>query len=208
MTTRPVESKPVLGIVGGIGAGKSTAAAELAALGCVRVDGDAIGHELLGDREVLREIRRRWPAGVVGPDGRVDREALARRVFADPAELEALNAILHPRIRRRLAERIAAARRDPAARGIVVDAAVLLEAGWDEFCTHLVFVSAPEERRLERVSAQRGWGRRTWMQREKSQISLDKKAAKCDYTIDNRSSVSRLREQIRQLLHRICPDVS
>jgi dephospho-CoA kinase len=208
MTSRPVESKPVLGIVGGIGAGKSTAAAELVALGCVRVDGDAIGHELLGDREVLGEIRRRWPAGVVGPDGRVDREALARRVFADPAELEALNAILHPRIRRRMARRIAAARRDPAARGIVVDAAVLLEAGWDDLCTHLVFVSAPEERRLERVSAQRGWGRRTWMQREKSQISLDKKAAKCDYTIDNCSSVSRLREQIRQLFHRICLDVN
>jgi dephospho-CoA kinase len=208
MSSRPIESKPVIGIVGGIGAGKSTAAAELVALGCVLVDADAIGHELLGDPQVLDRLRRRWPDGVVGPDGQVDRKALASRVFADPAELEALNGILHPPIRRRMARRIADARKDPAARGVVVDAAVLLEAGWDNLCTHLVFISAPQEDRLRRVSADRGWDPQTWRQREKAQFLLDKKAAKCDYTVDNCSSVSRLCEQIRQLFHQICPDVS
>ena len=208
MSSRPVERKPVIGIVGGIGAGKSTAAAELVALGCVLVDGDAIGHELLGDPEVLRQLRQKWPDGVVSRDGQVDREALASRVFGDPGELEALNGILHPRIRRRMAQRIADARRDPAAGGIVVDAAVLLEAGWDNLCTHLVFVAAPQRERLRRVSGQRRWSPRVWQQREKSQISLDKKAAKCDYTIDNCSSVSRLREQIRELFHRIRSDVN
>jgi len=200
MSSRPGKGKPVIGIVGGIGAGKSTAAAEFAALGCPLIDGDVIGHELLSDSDVLRRIGQAWPEGIIGADGQVDRKALASRVFADPAELERLNRILHPRIRRRMARQIAEAQRDPAVPGVVVDAA--------DLCTHLVFVSAPARERQKRASRRRGWTRETWRRREKSQISLDRKAAKCDYTIDNCLSVPHLREQIRQLFCRICPDVA
>lgn len=196
-------SKPVIGVVGGIGAGKSTAAAELVELGCILVDADVIGHELLGEAEVQQALRRRWGEGVFTPEGHVDRKAVASRVFADPAELAALNRIMHPRIGRRMQRRVADALADPGAAGVVVDAAVLLEAGWDDLCTHLVFVAAGDEQRCRRASEQRGWDRRTWRQREKSQISLDKKLAKCDYTVDNSSSASRLREQIRQLFYQL-----
>ena len=208
MTPRPGESKPVIGIVGGIGAGKSTAAAEFVALGCKLVDGDAIGHQLLREPDVLREVRRRWGEGVVGADGHVDRNALGERVFADEVELRALNEILHPRIRRRMARQIARAQRTPGARGVVVDAAVLFEAGWDDLCSHRVFVATNAEDRFGRIARQRAWTRPTWQQREKSQIPLDKKRARCDYTIENCFGVSRLREQIRELFHRICPDAN
>lgn len=206
MSPRQIKTKPVIGIVGGIGAGKTTAAAEFVALGCRLIDADAIGHELLKDPSVLAEIRDRWPGAVAGPRGPVDRKTLGERVFADPAELDALNRILHPRIRRRMARRIGRALKEPDLAGVIVDAAVLFEAGWDDLCTHRVFVSAPGSRRLGRVARQRRWSRRDWEQREKSQISLDMKEVKCDYTIDNRSSVSRLREHIRELFHRICSD--
>lgn len=195
--------KPVIGLVGGIGAGKSTVAAELARLGCVCVDADAIGHELLGEPDVRREIRERWGGGVFGPDGRVDRARLGRIVFAGRQELAALEGILHPRIRRRLAERIAAARDKAGVEAIVLDAAVLFEAGWNDLCTHIVYVKAGRHERARRVREQRGWERSTLQAREKMQICLDKKAAESDYTIDNSSSASRLREQVRRLIQLI-----
>lgn len=196
-------AKPVIGVVGGIGAGKSTAAKEFAALGCVLFDADRAGHDLLGDPEVKQCIRSRWSEGVFGPDGEVSRSALAERVFAAPPELEALNAILHPRIRRRAERVIAQATADDAVFGVVLDAAVLFEAGWDDLCTVRVFVHAPDSERFSRVAGSRGWDRQEWELREKSQISLDTKAAKCEYTIDNRFGASFLREQVRLIFHRI-----
>ena len=197
------KGKPVVGIVGGIGAGKSTVAAEIVRMGGRLIDADKIGHEVLGDPEVSREIRRRWGDGVFAPDGRVDRQALGREAFSDRRELDALSRITHPLIRRGIQRRIAEAVSDPAARLIVLDAAVLFEAGWDDLCTHVVFVDAPDEARAKRAAAQRGWDQAAWRGREIMQISLDKKRRKCDYTIDNSSSVSCLQEQTRQLLHKI-----
>ena len=195
--------KPVIGIVGGIGAGKSTVAAELVKLGCARIDADAIGHALLADPAVQRQIRRRWGEGVFDPQGRVDRRALGETVFADAAQLQALGAILHPRMRRRMEQQIARAQADPRVAAVVVDAAVLFEAGWDDLCTHRVFVRAPRAQRARRVRAQRGWDAPAWRRREKMQISLDKKAAKSDYIINNSSSLSCLHEQVRSIFYLI-----
>ena len=77
--------KPVIGLVGGFGAGKSTAAAEFVALGCELIDGDAIGYELLGDREVTQQLRDRWGKKIFRPDGSVDRKALGDIVFENTA---------------------------------------------------------------------------------------------------------------------------
>jgi len=195
--------KPVIGVVGGIGSGKSTAAREFSALGSALIDADRIGHELLRRPDVRDEVRRRWGDRVFGPDGEVSRPALAEVVFDKPDELSALNAIVHPKLRREMETRIAAAQADPAVAGVVLDAAVLFEAGWDDLCTDLVFVSSPGQARLERVSRERGWDERQWSARENSQISLDTKASRCEYTIDNRFSASFLREQVRVIFHRI-----
>lgn len=198
----------VIGIVGGIGAGKSTVAGEMARAGCEVIDADAIGHDLLSVPEVSAELRRRWGEGIFLPDGTVDRPALGEIVFNDPDQLCALHAILHPRIRRGIEERIAAIGRSGAARAIVLDAAVLFEAKWDDLCTRVVFVDASEARRRRRVTAQRGWDPEIWAAREKSQIPLDKKRQLCDYTLDNGSSVSCLRERVRELLRKIALDHS
>ncbi len=203
MNTRRVGGKLVIGIVGGVGSGKSTAAAEFAALGCRLIDADRIGHELLGEPDVLAEIRRQWGDGVFAPDAQVSRAALAEVVFRGPAELEALNAILHPRIRRRVELAIADAQADESVEAVVLDAALLFEAGWDDLCTHLVFVSAPADDRRRRVAQSRQWSSETWTAREKLQISLDTKASMCDYTLDNRLGASFLREQVRVIFHRI-----
>ncbi|MFB3892993.1 MAG: dephospho-CoA kinase [Phycisphaerae bacterium] len=193
----------MIGLVGGIGAGKSTAAAEFVKLGCRLVDGDVIGHELLAAPEVRRLLRRRWGAGIFNPKGQVDRKALAAVVFGRPRELAALNRIMWPRIRRRMERIIARVRREPAVPAVVMDAAIMIDAGWDELCTHLVFVKAPGRQRAARTQENRGWDRRTWRGRENSQISLDRKQRRCYFTLDNSSSVSYLAEQVRGLFNRI-----
>ncbi len=196
--TKKVEN-PVIGLVGGIGAGKTTVAAELGRLGCAVVDGDAIGHQLLAEPTVRRRLRERWGGSIFRPDGTVNRQRLGGIVFDDPRELKALNAILHPRIRRRITEAIDRAQADPATPAVVINAAVLLEAGWDDLCTSLVFVEADEQTRAHRLAQGRGWDAAARQAREKSQISLDKKRRKCHYSIVNSSSVSHLNEQIRSL---------
>ena len=204
--TAEAPRKPVIGVVGGVGAGKTTAAAEFEALGCVRVDADAIGHELLGEEAVRRAIRRRWGSDVFLPDGAVDREALAEVVFANPAELAALNDLLHPRIGRRIAEAIDRAAADPAVPGVVVDAALLFEAGWDGLCTHVVFVEADPAQRAQRArrsAAARSWSDEQWRLRENSQISLDRKRARCWDVLDNSSGISYLRKQVRRVFERL-----
>lgn len=216
MANRP-RSKPVIGLLGGVGAGKSTVAAALGELGCAVIDGDAIGHELLSDPAVIRQLRKRWGDRIFSTDNAtnsvtndatddaVDRKALAAIVFEDPHELDSLNAILHPRIRRRIEERIAAIGSDASIPAAVLDAAVLLEAGWDDLCTHLVFVDAPAPDRCRRTVKHRGWDRKMWQDRENSQISLDNKRNRCDYSV-NSSSVSRLHKRIRELFQSIVID--
>lgn len=195
--------KPVIGLVGGVGAGKSTAAREFQALGCALVDGDAIGHELLETPEVRQALRDRWGRQMFDAQGRVSRPAVAAVVFQNPPELAALNAIMHPRIRRRMEELIADAESQPSVLAVVMDAAVLLEAGWDDLCSHLVYIHAPDENRKLRTEQSRGWNGGEWQRREKSQIPLDTKRADCYYSLDNSSGVSHLREQIRSLFHQI-----
>ena len=195
--------KPVIGLVGGIGAGKTRAAQEFARLGCAVIDADAIGHELLRDDRVRAAVHRRWGDGVFRSDGAVDRGALARVVFGDSADLAALNDLLHPLIRVRMEELIDRAEGDRSVKAVVLDAAVLFEAGWDDLCSRRVFVSCPAEQRAQRVAATRGWDRATWAEREKAQISLDAKARKCDDHIDSSSSVSHLAEQVRRILTQV-----
>ena len=196
-------SKPVIGVVGGVGSGKSTVAAEFEKLGCVRVDADAIGHEVLQYRRVREWLRDRWGDEVFRNDGSADRDEIARRVFDDPESLDAMNSMMHPLIRSLAEERIGRATEEPAVRGVVLDAPLLLEAGWDDMCTCLVFVEAPEEVRRRRVREARGWDEREWRMREKRQFSLDSKRSRCEYSLDNSSNVSHLRKQIRTLFDKI-----
>lgn len=195
-------NKPVIGIVGGIGSGKTAVTAWLASLGCATIDCDELGHELLLRDSVQQEIRRHWGRAVFSPTGQVDRKALGKIVFANRAELDALEKILHPRIRSLIIEKISASQSGnfPA---VVVDAAVLFEAGWDDLCTDVVFVDAPQEERFRRVRQSRQWSRDEFLAREKLQISLDKKSKRCYHTISNRFNISRLHEECSQLLHRI-----
>lgn len=201
MTT--ADSFRVLGLLGGIGAGKSLVATALESLGCVRIDADRVGHELLRTEPVRAAIRARWGDGVFSADGEVDRARLGPIVFADESQLRELEAIVHPRMRAEFERCIALARREGAAAGVVLDAAVMLEAGWDTLCDAMIFVDSPRAMRLARVATERNWDAAELDAREKRQISLDIKAESCCYRLDNSSTPSHLTPQVASLFRTI-----
>jgi len=177
---------PVVGLTGGIGGGKSAVAALLAERGAIVIDADAAGHEALLRPEVRERLVERFGPGILAMEGdaRIDRRALGRIVFADPAALRDLEAVVHPvmvdQFRREIEE--ARARRDVPL--VVIDAAILLEAGWDALCDLVVFVDAPRATRLERVG-RRGWSDAELRAREAAQWTPETKASRADYVLSN-----------------------
>lgn len=155
----------VIGLTGRIGAGKSTVAARFAAHGAGVIDADRIAHEVLEEDDVRREVVERLGPRVLGEDGRIRRRAVAEMVFGPTPEharaLEALEAVVHPRVRRRIAAELAAARRQAAERPgrrdvVVLDVPLLVQSGWDASCDLVVVVECAEEVRRARLAA-RGW---------------------------------------------------
>ena len=172
-------------------------------MGCAVINADEIGHELLDDTEVIDELRQRWGESIFNASGQVDRSILAGIVFGARQELDALNEILHPRIGQKMACAVDKASSDDSIEAIVLDAALLMEAGWDSLCNCVIFIDTPSEERLRRVNQERHWTQENWLSREKMQISLDIKRDRCDYSVDGSSSVSNLRQQVRKLYPRI-----
>ncbi|MGL6095667.1 MAG: dephospho-CoA kinase [Fimbriiglobus sp.] len=192
--------KPVIGLVGGIGAGKSTVAAAMTRRGAAVVDADRLGHAVLGRPDVAARLAELWGSRVLRPDGTVDRRAVAGIVFADPAERKKLENVVFPLIRAAAEEQIAAAAADPAVRFVVLDAAVLLEAGWADACDKLVYVDAPHAVRLARLAARSGWTVAEVTAREAAQMPAAEKIALADAVLVNDGDPDRVQASVDALL--------
>jgi dephospho-CoA kinase len=201
----------VIGLIGAIGAGKSRVAALLAESGAFVIDADAVGHALLDQRPVREQVLARFGAAILdrssapGEPARIDRRALGAIVFAKPDALRQLEAILHPRMRRTFERAIARTIRRGQARAVVLDAAILLEAGWHTLCDRIVLVAAPREQRLARLAEARGWSEQTLAQREAAQWPLERKQALADAVVENDSGALPLEENVRRLATTIFP---
>lgn len=190
----------VVGLIGGIGSGKSAAAAAFAHRGARVIVADELGHEALRQPAIRAAVVQVWGDGLLGSDGEIVRRRLGEIVFADPARLRRLEQIVHPWIGERIREEIARAGRQGVAL-LVLDAAVLLEAGWDAVCDRVVFVDAPAEVRRQRVTRDRGWTAPHWEEREAAQLPLTDKRARADHVLDNASTPDHLHRQVDALLH-------
>ncbi len=201
---KPQPPVPVIGLVGGVGAGKSTVARLMAEEGCRVVDADRIAHAVLRRPEIKARIREAFGAGVFGPDGEVDRRRLGEVVFADPAARARLEAVVHPPILARLRRAIARARA-ARPRAVVLDAPLILEKGLAEWCDFVVYIRAPTTVRRRRLRKARGWSLAEIQRREAAQVSLRTKARKADYTVDNGASLDLTLNQVRDILARHAP---
>ena len=187
----------LVGLTGGIGSGKSTVSALLAERGAVILDADAVARELQrAGQPVLAAMIERFGDEMLTEDGELDRARLAALVFADPAALADLNALVHPAVGVELVRRIEAARGTDAV--VVLDSPLLAEHPRDGMAATIV-VDVPIETAVERLVHQRGMTEADARARIARQISRDERLATADRVIDNSGDRAALEAQVDEL---------
>lgn len=195
--------KPIIGITGGIGSGKSTVAGMFGEIGCLVISSDEQVQQVYRDPNVISELVRWWGAGILQRDGQLNKREIADRIFADPDQRKRLEELLHPRVANLRDQRMAEAGDDPQVRAIIWDTPLLFETGLRNKCDAVVFVASSPQQRLERVGKSRGWDAVELGRREISQWPLDKKREISDYIVDNTADPDYVRGQVREVLFRI-----
>ena len=195
-------SVPTIGILGGIGSGKSSVVRHVTEFRLKIFDADKIGHDLLRDPDVVKRLRQTFPNSVFDADGQVIRPRLARRVFGESADHQAalaqLEQIIHPAIHREIKRQIQAVSTDVDA--LILDAAILLETGWADECDYLIYVDTPEALRIERVKNSRNWSAEDLARRESSQLPLETKKRRADFIVQNSGTIEDAVHQMTGIL--------
>ena len=192
---------PVIGLIGGIGAGKSQVAARMAEIGGFVIDADTVGHSLLNQRPVRDQVLSQFGSAILAPEVEgepqmIDRRALASIVFESTEARKTLESLMHPAMRRTFEKAISRTQRRGGVKAVILDAAILFEAEWDDLCDRFVFVDSPRELRLARVMETRGWNEETFASREATQIAIDRKRAVADMVVVNDGDLVALRSAI------------
>ena len=203
-------SKPndaiVIGLVGGVASGKSYVANVLVEMGAGLVSADTIGHEVLQQPLVVRKLAQDFGDSILSGEEagfrQISRQRLAELVFGMDSESEArrkkLEETIHPLIHAEAVRRLRGFKeQDDPPRAIVIDAPLLLEAGWEPLCDLILFVDAPRSLRLERAR-QRGWSEAEFDYREAAQRTLDDKR-RAATNIVHSTDPKQLRKELRQL---------
>jgi dephospho-CoA kinase len=187
----------LVGLTGGIASGKSTVSAMLAERGAEIIDADHIARQIvLPGLPAWCKIREHFGPGVLHPDGQLDRQALADQVFADKTKLALLNEITHPAIFARIADRLEEYHDQNVV--VVLDAALLIEAGLAEGVDVVIVTHSPTEIQVERLAA-KGLGERDAANRIAAQLEPEKRLARADIVIDNSSSVEQLGRRVDEV---------
>lgn len=193
---------PIVGLTGGVGAGKSTAARMLEERGFVVVDAHEAAHDALDRPDVREDIRTRFGEAVVNDDGSVDRAALGRIAFADAATLKQLTDVIYPVVGEILKERLDALRSE-ATRPVLLEAPTLFEAGCETLVDTVVTVEADADLRERRCTANRGWPAGETERRERLKISEAERRKRSDTVIENNGTKEDLRSTVDELAARL-----
>jgi dephospho-CoA kinase len=192
----------IVGLTGGIASGKTTVSAMLRELGAHVIDADALAREVVEPGTLaLKEIGQRFP-GTVDAAGRLDRNALADRVFNNESELAALNAIVHPRVREAFAAKVS----DLAAQGIdlvLYDVPLLFETKLQQQVDGVILVTAKPEVQLARLLARSRLSREQALARIRAQIPLSEKEKQADWLIENSGDIASTRQQVNAVWNSI-----
>ena len=190
----------ILGILGGIGSGKSTVTDMFAALGANTLDADAIAHELIEKEETKATLRQWWGDEIITAEGKVDRTKIAQKVFSDAAELVRLNNLIHPEVRKRIEEGIGKfmAKNGEEKKLLVLDVPLLASSTLRDLCDEIIFVNSDESLRQSRTQL-RGWSSKDLKQREACQVPENDKKKLAGFIINNSGSLDETRQQVEAL---------
>ncbi len=193
----------VIGLTGGIGSGKSTVSRILAELGAVVIDADKVGHEAFKPgTSAWHQVVQTFGPEVVGADGAIDRKKLGAVVFADPSALASLNQIMHPIMREMMRAQINDYRQQRVD-VVVLEAAILIEAGWDSLVDEVWVTVAPQEMVMERLESQRGMAKEQTLARINAQLPAEERIKHADVVVQNDGSLDDMREKVKVLWQKL-----
>ena len=193
----------VIGITGNFGTGKTTVSRMLAELGAVLINADELGHELLQpDDQAYGKIVAAFGKSILSTNGEIDRSKLGKLVFDDNAALARLNKITHPKIYEIVRQKIEEYRQ-AGTRVVVLEAALLIEAGWMPLLNQLWVTTAPEATIVRRLKSSRGLSEEQVLARLRTQMPQEEKARQADIVINTDCSLDELRARITELWHRL-----
>jgi dephospho-CoA kinase len=197
----PPSPMRLVGLTGGIGSGKSTVSGMLAERGAVILDADAFARVAVrAGSDGFRRVVTRFGAEVVGPDGELDRPALAAIVFHDPEALRDLEGIIHPEVRRLIAEGVQ--ENLDTDRVVVLVNPLLIEMGTHRDCDVVVVVTVAPETQVAR-SVARGMSEDDVRSRIGAQLPLEERASQADVLLDNEGTIADLERQVDELWQRL-----
>ena len=190
-----------VGLTGGVASGKSAVAAKFAELGAVVIDADALARDVVAPGTPgLAAIKDSFGAGILLPDGSLDRKALGAIVFSDEPQRLKLNAIVHPLVRQAAKELREQA---PAEALVVEDIPLLVESGQAEDFDAVIVVQAPHEERIRRMVEDRGWSVEDARSRMAAQATDEQRAAVAEYVLENYGTLEDLQGRVADLYQQL-----
>ena len=192
----------VIGLTGGIGTGKSEVARIFQELGAVLINADQIGHQAYTPHsEIWQEVVKAFGEEILQPNGEIDRKKLGSIVFADPDQLTRLNQIMHPRMARIVAQQVQELR-EQGADVVVVEAALLFEAGWDSLVGEVWSTESPEYLVIKRLQSRSGLSQEEAKKRIDSQMSAEERKSRSQVVVDNSGDLVELDRVVRSIWDR------
>ena len=189
----------VIGLTGNIGCGKTTVAHMFEDLGVEVIEADRIGHQLLEKEKIKKRVVSIFTESVLNGKGNISRKKLRNLVFKDKKKLELLNSILHPLMVKEIKKKIRMSRSNL----IIVDAAVLLEAGWDSLVDKILVVTTPCHTQSKRVKDQSDFSAVEIKGIMEAQFPQSEKIKRADFVIENDGSIDKTREQVRKIWEKL-----
>ncbi len=193
----------VIGLTGGIGSGKSTVSKFLTELGAIIIDADRIGHEAFEpNTEAYREVVKTFGKEILSPSGEIDRHKLGSIIFANHQARAKLNKIMHPRIYDTVKAKIEEFRRR-ALSAVVIEAPLLIEAGWAKLVDEVWVTVAPQQTVLERLTKGTGLTKAQSLARIRAQLTTEERIKHADVIIDTNCTLDELKTKVRELWQKL-----